>query len=135
MNRIIVTPLLIAVAITTGCAFSRQREQVHDVSAYAGPGDRVALLPASLCHPVRVAPTARRTGDITKQDWTEIVSLTGRLPGLTDEERTIKWLWCEGRPATTVRVALGPHTDYTEVTFIREDGGWVLGSVAWVIVD
>ena len=72
---------------------------------------------------------------MTKEDWSEIVSLTGRLPGLSDEERTIKWVWCYGTPTAQIRLALGEDIDYTEVTFIKNDGTWALGSVAWVIVD
>lgn len=72
---------------------------------------------------------------MTKQDWSEIVALTGRLPGLSDGERTIKWVWCYGTPPSRVRLALGESIDYTEVTFTKHDGKWVLAWVAWVIVD
>ena len=135
MRSAITIFLLIALTITSGCALTRPKPMIHDVSTYAGPGDRVELLPPSQRHSVRVASTARRVGEMTTADWSEIVSLTGRLPGLSDEERTIKWVWCYGTPTATIRLALGEYKDHTEVTFIRNDGKWVLGWIAWVIVD
>lgn len=135
MQRTIMIALLITLTVTEGCVRFMPKREIRDVSHYCGPGKYIVLLPYSQQQLVRVAPSARRVGNMTGDDWTAIVALIGRLPGLSAEERTVHWVWCEGSPATVIRVALGVWMDYPEVTFTRTGGRWQLSSIAAVIVD
>ena len=127
--------MLWILAIAPGCALFLREKEIHDVSSYSGSAECVVLLPQSQIQPVHVAPHARTVGKMTVGDWKDIVTLIGRLPGLTEEARTIQWVWCEGTPVTVIRIALGDPGPYMEVTFTRARGRWHLAEFGRLTTD
>jgi hypothetical protein len=94
-----------------------------------GEFPEIRFLAENQARPVRCAPNAKREGVLSQEDWAIIVRMISRLPELSDNDREICFVQCEGDPTVAVRVQLGWGGGYL-IQFVKiGKGEWRIASL------